>query len=98
MSDGRDTPADTGFGARFLAAYRQLGGTPGVWTYAALKAMEVAGREGFDELLRRSITLPYRVLSLCGSATPEDLAREVVEELKRQSAGAVVLLGMWMGI
>jgi hypothetical protein len=38
------------------------------------------------------------VLSLCASATPEDLAREVVEELKRQSAGAVVLLGMWMGI
>ena len=92
------TPADAGFGARFLAAYRQLGGNAGVWTYAALKAMEVAGREGFDELLRRSLSLPYRVLSLCASATPEDLAREVVEELKRQSAGALVVLGMWMGI
>ena len=95
---GQNTPAETGFGARFLAAYRQLGGTPGVWTYASLMAMEVAGREGFDELLRRSITLPYRVLSLCASATPEDLAREVVEELKRQGAGALLLFGMWMGI
>jgi hypothetical protein len=53
---GEHTPAESGFGARFLE------------------------------------------LSLCASATPEDLAREVVEELKRQSAGAVMLLGMWMGI
>ena len=28
------------------------GGIPSIWTYATLKAMEVAGREGFDELLR----------------------------------------------
>jgi len=95
---GEPTPADAGFGARFLAAYRQLGGTPGVWTYAALMAMEVAGREGFDEILRRSLTLPYRVLSLCASATPEDLAREILRRGRgAQGAGAVVLLGLWMG-
>ena len=90
--------AEDGFGARFLAAYRQLGGIPSVFTYATLDAIQTAGREGFDEVLRRSITLPYRVLSLTASATPEALAREVVEELKRQSAGAVVLLGIWLGI
>ena len=84
-----NAPADGGFGARFLAEYRRLGGRPSVWNYATLMAMEAAGREGFDALLRRSITLEYRVLSLCASATPEDLAREVVEEIKRQSDAAI---------
>ena len=69
---------ENGFGARFLATYRQLGGMSSVFAYATLTAIQAAGREGFDE---------------------QELAREVVEELKRQSASAIVLLlALGMGL
>src|SRR6185295_331828 len=91
--------AEDGFGARFLATYREVGGIPSVFNYATLLAIQAAAREGLDELLRRSLTLPYRVLGMCASATPEELAREVVDELRRQSAGAIVLLlALGMGL
>jgi hypothetical protein len=89
----------TGFGARFLAAFRELGGSPSTWKFAELAAIGGAEREGFADLLRHSTAgLPFRVLDLCTSATPEDLARAVLDELRRQAAGAIVItmaMGAW---
>lgn len=86
-----EPPADAApFGARYLAEYRRLGGNLSAFSFAEVQELKACDREGLVRALRRAQPLtPWAAIQRIRSAeSPEQLAREVSQELRAQAAAA----------
>jgi hypothetical protein len=77
------------YGRRFLDEWVRLGGLRSSWSYAALTALEEAGRAEAVALLRKNDSLlPYRIIACAETDSPEALAKAVMDELSARGQGA----------
>jgi len=92
-----EDPADSDYGARVLAAFRDRGLSTTQWPRTSVNAMEKASRLEIRELFKRHDTYhSYALIEVIRTGTPEALVDRLVREKEAREQLAAMVPIMFM--